>query len=117
MFSSLIRLAFGVVMVSDVSRTLAEIKVAEEKYETIVSEAKKQAEQILAKARDKASKISARTEKQIVKMNDELLRKAEAISKKETDKILSDASKKAKSFQTKTLSKKQLQELVEFVLS
>ncbi|MBD3210406.1 hypothetical protein GF318_03420 [Candidatus Micrarchaeota archaeon] len=93
-------------------KTIEDIHGAEQQYDRIISDAKKEAETVIRQAKEKTHQEREETEKEIVNYKNEKIRSgSKEIEKKVTD-MLKKAGNEASNIKKKKLEKKEVSKLV-----
>jgi vacuolar-type H+-ATPase subunit H len=102
---------------SDFMKTVQEIKLAEEESDEILKAAKLEADRILRKAKEDVQSLKTKNEDMIVKLKNSMLDEGSREIESEVKKIVDKAKKEAEAIRKKKLAKKDIDLLVDELLS
>ena len=86
-------------------KTVGEIRSAEEKYDSVISEAKGEADKILRKAKEELAKEKASVKEEITKYKNEKLKSGKTSIEKDVKKTIEKAKDEADKIKAKKLAK------------
>jgi len=86
-------------------KTVGEIRSAEDKYESTISEAKEKADSILRKAKEEIAKEKAAVKEEITKFKNEKLKAGKNSIEKDVKKTIEEAKDNAEKIKSKKLAK------------
>jgi vacuolar-type H+-ATPase subunit H len=93
-------------------KTIEDIRSAEKEYESTLTKAREKAEKVLRDAKEKVHDEREKTEKEIVELKNERLRKGSKGIEADVQKMVDEAKDEADGISSKKLNKKDVSKLV-----